>query len=91
MECFFLAHFSRCRDIELVLQPSLSDVATLSSCQDILHAMSRHCSSDVATLLPLLFLLLFAVFFFFKFMQNISLSEDSIILHYIGLLSMKYE
>ena len=66
--------------------------------------MLQHCSFDVATLLFRCrdiaafavfagFLPVFAGFllFFFKFLQNISLSEDSIILHEIGLLSLKYE
>ena len=60
------------------------DVATLSWPYKLLCLMLRHCSSDATTLLPLLFLLLFyyfLLFVFFKFLQNISLSEDSIILH----------
>ena len=49
---------------------------------DTLHMMSQHCSSSVTTLLPLLFFFLAAfLLIFFKFLQNINLGENSIILH----------
>ena len=54
--------------------------------------MLRHSSADVATLdfLLLFYYVLAVCSFFVIFSQNTNLDEDSIILHAIELLSLKY-